>query len=113
MSAEDTGRQLAALRDELREFAAAGRLRVDPSDSGRLRLSDVTRALLAAVSKTGGEHSTVRLTRNARGDTQIEVYVRTGDADDVTTVDEAAAKAADVYDRLALVYPHNGGPNRD
>lgn len=112
MSAEDTARELAGLRAELRELIRAGRLDVEPSDSGRLRMSDVTRALLAALSKTGGEHSTVKLTRNAKGDTQIEVSVRTGDTEGVVTVDDAAAKALDVYDRLRLVYPLNTEPDR-
>jgi hypothetical protein len=112
MSAEDTARQVAALREELRELVAAGRLQVEPAESGRLRMSDVTRALLAALAKTGGEHSTVKLTRNAKGDTQIEVSVRTGDTEDVVSVDEAAAKAAEVYDRLRLVYPASSEPDR-
>lgn len=113
MSAEDTARQVAALRDELRELAASGRLQVEPAESGRLRMSDVTRALLAALSKTGGEHSTVKLARNARGDTQVEVSVRTGDTEAIVSVDDAAAKAVEVYDRLRLLYPINTEPRRD
>jgi len=53
----------------------------------------------------GGEHSSVRLTRNARGDTQIEVAVRTGESDELATVDDAAAKAKAVYDLLRSLYP--------
>ena len=102
MSAEDTTRQVAALREEMRELV----------ESGRLRISEVTRALLAALSKTGGEHSTVRLTRNARGDTQIEVFVSTRATEGVVTVDEAVAQAVEVYDRLRAVYPMSSEPNR-
>lgn len=112
MSSEETSYQVAALRDELREAIAAGRLQVEPTESGRLRMSEVTRALLAALAKHGGEHSTVKLTRNAKGDTQVEVSVRTGDTEDVVTVDDAAAKAVEVYDRLRLLYPMNGEPTR-
>jgi hypothetical protein len=113
VSAEDTARQVAAMREELRDAIDAGRLQVEPSESGRLRLSEVTRALLAALSKTGGEHSTVKLTRNAKGDTQIEVSVRTGDSPEVETAADAMAEAVRLYDNLREVYPMNAEPARD
>lgn len=70
----------------------------------RLTLSQIVELLL---TKGGGEHSSVTLTRNAKGLTQIEVTVRTGEADDVATVDQAATKARAVYDDLRLAYPHD------
>jgi hypothetical protein len=112
VSAEDTARQVAALREELREAIAAGRVSVEPTESGRLRMSEVTRSLLAALSKTGGEHSTVKLTRNAKGDTQIEVSVRTGDTPEVETAADAMAEAVRLYDSLREVYPMNEEPTR-
>lgn len=71
-----------------------------------LRQSEILRAFLERMKAAGqGEHSTVKLTRNAKGDTQIEVSVRTGESDEVATVDDAAAKAKSVYDTLAAFYP--------
>lgn len=69
----------------------------------RVNLSEVVRGLLERGSGAG-EHSLVRLTRNARGDTQIEVAVRT-DPDELPTIDHAAAKARAVYDELRGAYP--------
>lgn len=69
----------------------------------RLSLSQIVELLL---TRGGGEHSSVTLTRNAKGLTQIEVTVRTGEAEDVATVDQAAAKARKVYDELRTTYPH-------
>jgi hypothetical protein len=70
----------------------------------RLTLSELNRQLLAALTRTPLEHSTVRLTRNAKGDTQIEVACRTGE-NECETIDEAAAKAREVYDGLRRDYP--------
>ena len=66
----------------------------------RLTLSRIVEMLLTRNT----DHSSVSLTRNAAGDTQIEVTVRTGD-DDTPTVEEAEAKAAAIFDRLASAYP--------
>lgn len=68
----------------------------------RLSLSQIVELLL---TRSAGERSTVSLSRNARGETQIEVTVRTGDDSDVVTVEDAERRAREVYDRLADVYP--------
>lgn len=73
----------------------------------RLTLSQTVEQLIAALARTAGEHSTVKLTRNARGDTQIEVSVRTGEGS-IETVDEASSKARAIYDELAVLYPIRG-----
>lgn len=112
MSTEDTAREVALLRDQLGELIAAGRLQVEHDGPGRVNLSEVVRGLLAAVTKTSPQHSAVTITRNARGGIQYEVTVRTGDSDDVVTVDDAAAKAVELEDRLALLYPLRSEPMR-
>lgn len=71
----------------------------------RLTLSEIARSQLAALNRAGGEHSMVRLSRNAKGDTQIEVAVRTGDEAELLTVEDAAAKARAIYDGLRTAYP--------
>jgi hypothetical protein len=74
----------------------------------RLRAADVIdqqQATIAALlERGGGENSSVSLTRNARGQTQIEVTVRT-DRDQVTTADQAWAKAQELYDAACTAYP--------
>lgn len=72
----------------------------------RLSLSEIVELLL---SKGGGEHSSVSLTRNAKGETQIEVTVRTGDSGEITTAAQAAAEARTIYDRLRSAYPMASG----
>jgi len=67
----------------------------------RMSLSQVVEALL---QRGGSEHSSVTLSRNAKGETQIEVVVRTGEAGDVTTIQEAEQAAIAVYDRLRERY---------
>jgi hypothetical protein len=74
----------------------------------RLTLGDIVERQLAALARVSGEHSTVKLTRNARGDVQIEVSVRTGEGG-LETADDAAAKARELYDGLAEQYPLGDG----
>lgn len=72
----------------------------------RLSLSQIVELLL---TRGGGEHSSTTLTRNSKGETQIEVTVRTGESDDVATIEAATAKARAVYDELRQAYPHGEG----
>ncbi len=71
----------------------------------RVTLSHVVEELLASLHKSAGEHSSVRLSRNAKGDTQIEVVVRTGEEAGLETIESAVAKAREVYDGLRSAYP--------
>lgn len=70
----------------------------------RLTLSRILEMMLTR----GGERSSVTLSRTASGETVIDVKVRTGDDDDVATLEQAGAKAQAEYDRLAQLYPHSG-----
>lgn len=72
----------------------------------RMSLSQVVEALLQRGSS---EHSSVTISRNAKGETQLEVVVRTGDAGEVATIEEAEAAAKAVYDRLRAAYPFGEG----
>jgi hypothetical protein len=74
--------------------------------SRRMTLSQVVEQLL---HRGGGERSSVTLARNAKGETQIEVVVRTADNTDVETVDAALAKAIELYDQARRQYPMNDG----
>lgn len=68
----------------------------------RLSLSEIVELLLA---RNSSEHSSVSLTRNSKGDTQIEVVVRSSEAGEVTTAQAAAAEARRLYDELRKAYP--------
>lgn len=71
--------------------------------SAPLRQRDILRMLL---EKGSSEHSSVTLGRNSKGDTTIEVIVRTGDAgSEAETIEDARELAQAVYDRLRLDYP--------
>jgi hypothetical protein len=72
--------------------------------AARASYSDIIDRLLATLSRTAGEHSSVRLTRNARGETQIEVMVRTGEHG-IDSIDSARIEAQNQYDTLAMSYP--------
>ncbi len=75
--------------------------------SDRMTLSRLVE-ILAARSSTGP--SSVSLTLNAKGDTQVGVEVKVGE--EAPTVGEAAVVAASVYDILRARYPRtdNGAP---
>jgi hypothetical protein len=68
----------------------------------RMTLSQVVEHLL---TRSSSQSSSVSLTRNAKGETQIEVVVRTDNELDITTPDDAAAVAQRVYDALRTAYP--------
>lgn len=70
----------------------------------RLSLAEIVDKQIAALARSSNEHSSVKLTRNSRGDVQIEVNVRTGESG-IETVDEASTKARQIYDHLAGIYP--------
>ena len=70
----------------------------------RLSQSEIVERLLHALNRGGQDHSTIELSRNAKGDTQIRVSVRTGEGD-VETVEQARDKAQEQYDHLRDLYP--------
>lgn len=68
----------------------------------RLTLSQILEHML---QRGGSDRSSVELTRNAKGATQIGVTVRTGNQDDAHTIEDAAQRAVEIYDGLRLRYP--------
>jgi hypothetical protein len=91
--------EVRQLRDEL------ARLR-NAEPRKRMTLSDVVEQLLA---RGASEHSSVSLSRNAKGETQIEVTVRSDTDTELPTPDDAAAKAVELYDTLRARYPSSAG----
>jgi hypothetical protein len=72
-----------------------------PERPRRLTQSEIIELLL---QRGPADHSSVKLTRNAKGDTQIEVHVRTGEPG-LESVEQARAKAEEQYDHLRGLYP--------
>lgn len=78
-----------------------------PDRPKRLSLSEILEMVL---TRHAGERSAVTLTRNAGGETLIEVKVRTGDDDGaVQTIEDAERKARETFARLAEQYPASVG----
>lgn len=68
----------------------------------RMSLSQVVELLLA---KGSSQSSSVSLTRNAKGETQIEVVIRTDREAGISSPQAAELAAQDIYDRLRTAYP--------
>lgn len=68
----------------------------------RMTLSQVVEHLL---TRSSSQSSSVTLARNAKGETQIEVVVRTDAELAIVTPDDAAEVAQRVYDVLRTAYP--------
>lgn len=76
----------------------------------RVTASDIIDRLLAALSRTRGEHSSVTITRGMKGSYGFEVTVRTGEETGVETIDHARISAAAQVELLAERFPvTNGG----
>lgn len=71
-----------------------------------LSLSEVVELLL---KREGSDHSSVSLTRDAKGETKIEVTVRSSQGGEVNTPGEAAREAVRLYDVLRARYPLASG----
>lgn len=75
---------------------------IDTASGRRLSLSQIVEILL---TRGNTERSSVTLTRNAKGVTQIEVTVRTGDTPEVATAADAVKVASSLYTDLRAAYP--------
>lgn len=82
---------------------------LEPHEQARTRRMTMTELVGLLLNRGASERSSVTLTRNAKGETQIEVVVRTAETADVQTVEDATDKAIAVYDRLRNRYPIGSG----
>ena len=106
MNGDDAARQVELLRDELRAWFESGGPAAVGAPSGSLTRAEILRSLLSAVNKTGGEHSTVKVGRNASGQPTFEVSVRTGESDAIATAADAQAEAVRLYGILDELLPY-------
>lgn len=105
LTPEEYRAEMRRLRAEL-EAANAGRHLHAVPKPPPLRQAEVIRALLSErhARASSQARGTVRLTRNAKGDTQIEVLAEVNAESGEEAVARAMANAREVYDALALVY---------
>lgn len=76
--------------------------------TGRVTSSDIIDRLLAALSRTRGEHSSITITRGMSGKTGFEVVVRTGDETGIETTEQARLEASRQFAALELIYGGEG-----
>lgn len=93
------------MREELAAFVARGGAHEIGLDSRNVTKSELVRGMIAALTKTGGEHSTVKIGRNAQGRPTFEVSVRTGESDAIATAADAAAECLRLWRELDELLP--------
>lgn len=115
MSGIDEGAHVIdRLRAEQLEHFAELRELLERRRTPSLTQRDILAALLAAQTKQGSEHSSVKLTRNAKGDAQLEVIVRTGESAEIDTAAKAADEAVRIYNSLCELFPmFRGGASNE
>jgi hypothetical protein len=69
----------------------------------RLTLTQIVEKQIAAMTTSSTERSGVKLTLNARGETQVEVKVSTAE-DGTGTIEAASEKAQLIFDALTAKY---------
>ena len=74
----------------------------------RVSLSEVVRAQFDQLARRTPESSSLELTRNAKGQVQIGITVRTG-SPDVDSLEQLEQQATAMFDRLCNRYPFDGG----
>jgi hypothetical protein len=90
----------AELVRELRSRLAAA----EAGDDKPLKQRDILRSFLTAMENRSGVSSSVVLSRNAKGDAQFEVTVRSGDSPEIVTAADAHREAVRIFDALSLTY---------
>jgi hypothetical protein len=97
-----------AVRDPAVPVGAPGAWKVagaEPREKIRpLSATEVARAFIDRATQANEDHTSVELTRNAKGDTQVKVAVRDPDPD------AAAAKAHELYVGLCAIFPMGSEP---
>jgi hypothetical protein len=78
---------------------------VSKSNPNRMSVSETLRMVL---QRGTGHQDSVSLTRNAKGDTQIEVVARSREDE---SLDDVGVRARAEYDLLRTSYPYTNGPS--
>jgi hypothetical protein len=73
------------------------------------KAQDVYDRLRTAYSEARHDNASVELTRNARGETQIDVQIRAADGTSIATADDAREKASEMFRDLRARFPLSSG----
>jgi hypothetical protein len=105
VSASDTAREVALLREEIAAFRAAGGPEAIGLESKTVTQTELVRGLLAHLTKTTGASPAVKIGRNAQGLPTFEVSVPAGVIPGIDTPADALAEATRLYANLAELLP--------
>lgn len=108
-TSDDVLSAVNAMRADL-EAVVREVVNAEPRKPGsRITQTEVLRAMLEAQQSRGQVHSSVSISRNARGGKQWEVVVRAGESADVQTAADCARVAQDIDTALTAVYGRDDG----
>jgi len=81
-----------------------------PADTAGAKPRRVTQGeiIMALLERGSSQSSSVTIARNAKGDVQFEVVIRTDPDHGIATPDEAKAIAETIADELTTKYPIGG-----
>ena len=103
-TSDDVLGEVRRLHAELQRELRARLADAERGEDRPLRQRDILRAFLTQLENRGGVSSSVVISRNAKGDAQFEVTVRSGDSPEIVTAADAHAEAVRIYDALSLTY---------
>lgn len=110
MTVDDVYEELRQLRTALEQRLEEPADAPAPPPRRRLTKDDVLAAHLAALTKASPEHHSVTLKSNAKGETQVEVTVRTDASVGLETPAQAFAEASRLYVQARQVFEAAGFP---
>lgn len=105
MSEERRQQRRTVVRDPELPEGAPGSLRLVEPKPKPLGSTEVARALLERAAKATTAHPSVKLARNSAGNVQVEVSVPVGVLEGVDTLEDASAKATEIFNALDMVFP--------
>lgn len=105
MSADDTAREVALLREELAAFRAVGGPVAIGLESKTVTKTELVRGLLAHLTRTTGATPAVKIGRNAQGLPTFEVSIPAGVIPGIDTPADALAEAMRLYTNLEELLP--------
>lgn len=113
MQVDDVYEEVAKLQRMFAERFPADPPDSEPAKRRRLTKDDVLAAHLASLTKPSLEHHSVTLKSNAKGETQVEVTVRTDPTVGLETPAQAFAEASRLYVQARQTFDAAGFPVSD
>jgi hypothetical protein len=107
---DDVFQAVRALRSELTTRFELDQTTGEPTKRRRLTKDDVLAAHLAALAKPAVDHHAVTIKSNSKGETQVEVTVRTDANIGIETPAQAFAEASRIYIQARQAFNMAGIP---